>query len=1481
VTLGGGIADKFGNRYEGRWTVVCMAEVMDDAWASITVEPPDGEKIEFSGIRADGIAEHHQAKRRAPDDSWSLVSLERAGLLEAVVNWTEPGHEFHLVTSSPVGGGLVALTDHARLAETPENFTAGLGQEAAAQFASVRQRLPGVAVDRLWQALARTRFRQVDEETVKRLADAQLRFLVDGDPLTVRLMLADFAIEEARHTLTAGQLWRYAAAHSVGRRDLGRDPGVRAAVDRRRSRFVEELATATIAGQRFQRQAASQVVDQVRAGTHRIVLLSAPAGMGKSVALREAVDQLATIALVLPFRLDHVVPNVEADAIGRALGLPGSPATVLAHLAGHDRAILVIDQLDAVSQASGRNPDALRAVEEMLNDCVERPNVTVILACRSFDLGADPRLRRLRDRDDAATVDLGPLSDEEINDVLRRIGIEVDGLSKAQRAVVRVPLHLRLLAEAPGGRGFRNELDLFEAYWAAKRDAVRTRGGSDQAAVDAVNSIASEMSERQTHSVPAHLVDHWRYEVAMLRSEHVLVGDETHLGFFHEAFFDFAFARSFVATGQPLVPFLLSTDQGLFRRSQVRQILAYERAADHAIYVRDLRQTLTSPDIRFHLKALIIDWLATVHEASADEWMVVRDLILGSNEPLAAHAVNLVPRSTSIFDRADDAGDLGGWLAADEGLERERALWILAQAQRRRPRRVAELLRPVECADERGRQGLAFVMRMADLTLDEVFFECFLDAVRRGCLDDLTTPFAVNGSFWDLAHALVGGRPAWAARFVAEFVTRRMSISSSGTGDPFDSVPDPLERDLFAKVARGAPLEYLRAVLPIVLAVIRNAGRPDTDGRISDPVWPFRFYGKAHDVRFGLIEGLEVALAATASEQPDAFAPVRDELVAARSRTADDLLVHAYTAAEGTFAAEAAVWILANPHRIEVGYVDSSYWRGRELVAAVWPHVDANARAALEAMLLNLYPEWERSVGGHRSHGHAQFTILDGLPADELSGIGRRRLEELRRKFGQAHGPRGVVVGRVGSPVPTEKVRHLTDEQWLRAMRTYTADGSRHDRPFGRGGGVYELAGQLHDATREDPARFVQLGLELPDDVHPAYPEAILRGIADAETVSSQDVFAFVRRCHDLPGRPCGRWIADPIARHADPVLVPDDVVDLVAWYATSDPDPSDASNPFTEHGHGPRMRLLNAGINTNRGRIAGAIARLLWRGCPLDPWRSTVLALVTDPADAVRACAAETLLAALRIDREWVATAASQLVAGREEVASSAHAERLLWFLTLTHPETSLPIIVRLVDSDDADVAQVGGRLAALAGLAAPDAAHVVDRALAGSPGARLGVAQVYAEQMGDESARPVCRQGLFKLFGDEEEGVRREAATAFRHLHDDALALEQELVQAFVESPALGEHPDDLLAAFLDSSVVLPDVSVQACLRIIDIAGTEAGAISSAWSAKMPDVASVAVRVHAYGTPEARNGALAVIDRLAEVSAYGLDRAIGQLER
>ncbi|MFJ3504872.1 hypothetical protein [Streptomyces sp. NPDC090135] len=74
--------DKFGNRYEGAWTIRHALYVLLGAGTSITLEPggPLGDGAEFV-YRHDGGTEVHQVKRQNRNaNSWNVASLRDKGI---------------------------------------------------------------------------------------------------------------------------------------------------------------------------------------------------------------------------------------------------------------------------------------------------------------------------------------------------------------------------------------------------------------------------------------------------------------------------------------------------------------------------------------------------------------------------------------------------------------------------------------------------------------------------------------------------------------------------------------------------------------------------------------------------------------------------------------------------------------------------------------------------------------------------------------------------------------------------------------------------------------------------------------------------------------------------------------------------------------------------------------------------------------------------------------------------------------------------------------------------------------------------------------------------------------------------------------------------------------------------------------------------------------------------------------------------------
>ena len=346
---------------------------------------------------------------------------------------------------------------------------------------------------------------------------------------------------------------------------------------------------------------------------------------------------------------------------------------------------------------------------------------------------------------------------------------------------------------------------------------------------------------------------------------------------------------------------------------------------------------------------------------------------------------------------------------------------------------------------------------------------------------------------------------------------------------------------------------------------------------------------------------MENALSKLAVHHPEMYQSVIEPIRDSPYETIQYLLIRSLAANGARFANEVVEHLCAEPGRLRIGYLSDPHWATRQLIESISPHCSDEKLQQLEVLLLGYYPDWERSTRGRRQYGNAQFTLLSGITAPRRSQEANRRLEELRRKFSQSEpdAPRPMKAERVPPPIPEQADEKMSDDQWLSAIREYDSEGSGvgQDRHFI--GGAHELSQVLENQVKQEPERFAELVLAFPDDANPSYFEAVLRGISDAN-LDLEAVVRVCERCHRIEGRSLGREICEPIAGLAKD-NVPPEALDLVAWYATEDPDPQQESwstqvtpqiTPEAEYYY--RGDILTNGINTSRGRAAQAVARLV-----------------------------------------------------------------------------------------------------------------------------------------------------------------------------------------------------------------------------------------------------------------------------------------------
>ena len=323
--------------------------------------------------------------------------------------------------------------------------------------------------------------------------------------------------------------------------------------------------------------------------------------------------------------------------------------------------------------------------------------------------------------------------------------------------------------------------------------------------------------------------------------------------------------------------------------------------------------------------------------------------------------------------------------------------------------------------------------------------------------------------------------------------------------------------------------------------------------------------------------------------------------------------------------------------------------------------------------------------------------------------------------------------------------------------------------------------------------------MQFSDHANPLYFEAVLRGIIDTN-LDIETIVRVCERCHRIEDRSLGRYICDPIASSAQGE-VPAEALGLVAWYATEDPDPEEDVWPTQvspEKTNRVDERILTNGINTNRGRAARAMARLIEHDHKRIAYFQPALEeMVLDTSTAVKSCVAQTLLAVLRHDRDLAVELFRQLCNTEDALLQTRFIERFLFYALQTHFKELSHTLRRMVTSQLPGVASAGARQACLAALDQSEAAELGKLCLSGTETQRIGAAQVMAANVRTATYRSFCEKALIRLFNDASADVRAKAAQCFSRFEGTQLEECEHLVVQFVSSDAFQRNHTHLLMA------------------------------------------------------------------------------------
>ena len=1001
----------------------------------------------------------------------------------------------------------------------------------------------------------------------------------------------------------------------------------------------------TTAGVWLDRPELGHILDRVATEDTSVTLLEGPRGTGKSALLAAMAARLREAEVAIVAVKADALPLALTDADDMVPDVPGGTVRAVRELAARQPVVVVLDQLDALSDVSDMRSGRLNAVLDVVDRLRGAVGVSVVASVRPFERSVDTRLQSsFRD-----VVTLAPPAWDDVRPLLAAAGHNADVMGDELRELLRVPEFLRVyLQMASPNQTYASWNRLYDAYW---QGSVL---GSHPDAAPLVHRLVDWMSEEEALWAPSSLVDdHPEAYQALLRAD-VLVRDRDRVGFRHQALFEFARARGFASGARVLTDYVRERESGLFVRPVLIAGLTALRGSSPRRYGEAI-ETFLNGTFRPHVEQLVGEYVAAQGEPTDEELATLLPRLDG-------------PRARQTFVAM--RGSEGWFHALVEG-------GVLAREMQRAPDQALPMLGLLVAASTRGDGETVFELVREHWLGDPAYDEYSLSA-----LDDIPVwPPTVTRAMMEVAP-----------RFPRTFRHHIAMLGLEGdAATGFEAVRAELDRDTEqAFAASDASGNATRASEPkgeLVAAAYRGRARQnvlrdwhqwpkvadrvaDAPGAFAETLWPW-FEGALLDEASTLTRdimyraplfdsgwdddererdrtmlGVATRLLTALGRADDrAFTEAVGRLVGDDRLRVHRVVARSFAALAGRYADRAVAYLLGDPRRLMLSTFGSVVGETVALLRALSPHLTTGQRAAVEAAVLAFAPPRPADVDEGQwtqTTDRARLRLMRGV--ENVSDTFEAAREEAEEAHPGLADDSVVAVGfaAVRPPVPTSGLAGEDEDVWIEVMdRVLAGDAAalaeanyEEAVPSFHVGSVEEQASAFEDAAKDAPDRAWSVLDRLVKDVrYEPFATALIGGVAASEREEARRLWVRLPDCvarFDDAGfvSPPFRYRASHALRRCPGGLSDSVLSRLESWFWEADTSVGTVSDP-TE---GQVRSLLFGEPKAVLGSDRTHVMEVLAAGCfhrpepAFERWTSFARRIAVGDSDVTTAAAAARL---------------------------------------------------------------------------------------------------------------------------------------------------------------------------------------------------------------------------------------------------------------
>lgn len=810
-----------------------------------------------------------------------------------------------------------------------------------------------------------------------------------------------------------------------------------------------------------------------------VTLLIGEAGSGKSALLSTLTEQLEREGVsVLAIKADRLPASVRTiDDVAGALGMDETIEVVIRRLAKMGQVVLIIDQLDAVSNVMDRKSERMRLLLRLTN-CFQshgipidtQPSVHVIVSSRPFEADHDARFQQLG----AERVKLSLPDTDQVSGFLAALKIDPGCVPRALTETIRRPFALKLFVGLIR-RGIAID-DLLPgellSRWLETADLgeldLRTR------VIAFLTRLASDMIEAEVLWRPADSYEFSNLiELRQAQACGLIVrNDRGQIGFSHQSWLDDFQAKGFTSC-RLLTDYAWQTQDSLFPRAAILRGLQRLRGVDSSAYLTSIDLLLGEAKTRRHLKHLVTDLISSMdtplpREVAWIEYFIRHDRVL------ARRALPRVVRNWSIW--RDSARSWIELLMTTEGME-----WF-----------ATRVLATETTVDADGVMDL----------IDRFWYTPKYDSMILQTIEQ--SGFWTEGIKTRTREAMV--RTAVDNHFTSHLM--RELAKRERVDDALDFIiifyetGNLSERTsvyihMLGELAKVMPVTLSERLFPFFVAQAASRVEPNQSlhiafDRSSALPQDWNYYHQ----QGSFFEILSKALQITAACDPQKVVTLLQPFYSIEIEQVQEMIANTLAAGGAALATEGFEFLITDIRRLNIGTAYGTDTKNtmrmlngfstQQLIRAIVSGLDRQQLNQLRDFIegwICYSPEVMKTIGKenrlffYRDSDEARFPLLEILPEDIVGARRRRQIAEWRsgepliRNVNQR-----MMASFAGSPMSAKSMERASDDQILGMLNTlYDAASDQWYRRQTHFGGIIELSRAFGVFAKAQPDRAMKI----------------------------------------------------------------------------------------------------------------------------------------------------------------------------------------------------------------------------------------------------------------------------------------------------------------------------------------------------------------------------------------------------------------------